>query len=248
MKPGAQQSLPLNDGAALQNTRRANLHVLTSRKGSKVRLSAVIGISASNLDNRLYGQKRMDDAEANRFTERLGLPTAWLDVPRSVMDIPESVSALLEPQSGRPASGEPEVPSAIKPGATVATKSAGRMARTASDRHAQPSGTDHPSGTVVTNAVAEYQDPVLPSVSDPVALQPFDNTAPPPAPLQQPAPASFTEVIEEPRRSSPVTSLDDLIGIAPIAEALIKTLAGKARTGRLDEMKALELLQQIVSL
>jgi hypothetical protein len=43
-----------------------------------------------------------------------------------------------------------------------------------------------------------------------------------------------------------VTSLDNLHGIAPIAEALIKTLAGKARTGRLDELKALELLQQAV--
>jgi hypothetical protein len=49
-------------------------------------------------------------------------------------------------------------------------------------------------------------------------------------------------------RALPATSLDDLLGIAPIAEALLKTLAGKARTGRLDEMKALELLQQIVSL
>jgi hypothetical protein len=48
--------------------------------------------------------------------------------------------------------------------------------------------------------------------------------------------------------SAPVTSLDDLIGIAPIAEALIKTLAGKARTGRLDEIRALEFLHQIVSL
>lgn len=45
-----------------------------------------------------------------------------------------------------------------------------------------------------------------------------------------------------------VTSLDNLYGIAPIAEALIKTLAGKARTGRLDELKALELLQQAVLL
>ena len=49
-------------------------------------------------------------------------------------------------------------------------------------------------------------------------------------------------------RALPATSLDDLLGIAPIAEALLKTLAGKARTGRLDEMKALELLQQIMSL
>lgn len=44
------------------------------------------------------------------------------------------------------------------------------------------------------------------------------------------------------------TSLDTLRGIAPIAEALIKTLAGKARTGRLDELKALELLQQAILL
>jgi len=61
------------------------------------------------------------------------------------------------------------------------------------------------------------------------------------------APIFGTQVIIEPR-SLPSTSLDDLLDIAPIAEALIKTLAGKARAGRLDEMKALELLQQIVSL
>jgi hypothetical protein len=45
-----------------------------------------------------------------------------------------------------------------------------------------------------------------------------------------------------------VTSPENLDGIEPIAEALIKTLAGKARIGRLDELKALELLQQPVSL
>jgi hypothetical protein len=55
-------------------------------------------------------------------------------------------------------------------------------------------------------------------------------------------------VIAEPRRLTSATSLDNLHGIEPIAEALIKTLAGKARTGRLDEMKALELLQQAVLL
>jgi hypothetical protein len=76
-KSGAQQTLPLNDAATVENIRRNNLHVLTSRKGSKVRLGAVMEISNSNMDNRLYGQKRMDDAEANRFTERLGLPTGW---------------------------------------------------------------------------------------------------------------------------------------------------------------------------
>jgi len=60
-----------------------------------------------------------------------------------------------------------------------------------------------------------------------------------PQPVEQnPAPLPFASV----------TSLDNLHGIAPIAEALIKTLAGKARTGRLDELKALELLQQAVLL
>jgi hypothetical protein len=58
------------------------------------------------------------------------------------------------------------------------------------------------------------------------------------APQQNPAPLPFASM----------TSLENLHGIAPIAEALIKTLAGKARTGRLDEMKALELLQQAVLL
>src|SRR3984957_8428203 len=74
-KSGAQHTLPLNNRAAVENIRRANLHVLTSRKGSKVRLGAVMEISDSNMANRFYGQKRMDDAEANRFTERIGLPT-----------------------------------------------------------------------------------------------------------------------------------------------------------------------------
>jgi hypothetical protein len=50
------------------------------------------------------------------------------------------------------------------------------------------------------------------------------------------------------RSFTSATSLDDLEGIEPIAEALIKTLAGKARTGRLDELKALELLRQAVLL
>jgi hypothetical protein len=226
MKAEAQQSLPLNDVAALQNIRRANLHVLTSRKGSKVRLSAVVNISASNLDNRLYGQKRMDDAEANRFTERLGLPTDWLDVPRSVTDIPQSVSALLDPQSGRTAFDQQQLPAATKPESAVAGKSAGKKARAAS----------------------EQQDPILPPASDLAVRETVDNDVQQSASHQQPAPVSVTEVIAEPRRSAPVTSLEDLIGIEPIAEALIKTLAGKARTGRLDEMKALELLRQIVSL
>jgi hypothetical protein len=51
-----------------------------------------------------------------------------------------------------------------------------------------------------------------------------------------------------PRSYTSSTSLENLDGIEPIAEALIKTLAGKLRAGRLDELKALELLQQAILL
>jgi hypothetical protein len=251
-KSGAQQTLPLNDAAALENIRRANLHVLTSRKGSKVRLGEVMEISGSNMANRFYGQKRMDDAEANRFTERLGLPTGWLDVPRSVTDIPESVSDVLVPPSRRLASAQQELPHAIEPSATAAKKPAGTKAKNAGSRLTPPphaNGTGGPTGVAAeTNSVIGQRDQAVPSAADPVILQAVDNDVSFSAARQPFAPASVTQVISEPLRLTSATSLDNLQGIEPIAEALIKTLAGKARTGRLDEMKALELLQQAVLL
>ncbi|ADG20882.1 hypothetical protein HDG35_007344 [Paraburkholderia sp. JPY681] len=92
-----QQPLALDDSATVENIRRQNLHVLTGRNGSKARLAVVLEMTGSNMAHRLYGKKRMDDVEANRFTERLGLPTGWLDTPRSEAEIPESVSRLLTP-------------------------------------------------------------------------------------------------------------------------------------------------------
>jgi len=247
-KSGAQQTLPLNDVAALEKIRRANLHVLTTPKGSKVRLGTIMGISASNMANRFYGQKRIDDAEANRFTERLGLPTRWLDIPRTVTDIPESVSDLLANPS--PASTQQKMPPAVEintPGAkklTAKTKTAG--AQLASPPKAdRADGPADPAGQ--TREVSEQRDLAATAADDPSTQKPVHNDVSFPVVRQQLAPASGTQVIVEPR-ALPATSLDDLLGIAPIAEALIKTLAGKARTGRLDEMKALELLQQIVSL
>jgi len=251
-KSGAQQTLPLNDIAALENIRRANLHVLTSRKGSKVRLGAVMEISESNMANRFYGQKRMNDAEANRFTERLGLPTGWLDVPRSVTAIPESVSDLLVPSSRHHASAQQELPPTIEPKATAAKKPAATKAKTAGARLTLPSaatGTGGPaSDAAEPNLVTGQLDQAAPSAVEPAVRQTGDNDVSFSAARQQFAPASVTEVITEPRRLTSATSLDDLLGIEPIAEALIKTLAGKARTGRLDEMKALELLQQAILL
>ncbi|OTP65660.1 hypothetical protein PAMC26577_39115 [Caballeronia sordidicola] len=47
---------------------------------------------------------------------------------------------------------------------------------------------------------------------------------------------------------SVASDLTHLRGIPPIAEALLKTIAAKARTGLLNENKALELLQQMMLL
>jgi hypothetical protein len=87
-------------------------------------------------------------------------------------------------------------------------------------------------------------DPAIRAPADSHAAAPVSPLARPessPAfgtPPQNPAPPDFTLT----------TSLDTLQGIAPIAEALIKTLAGKARTGRLDELKPFTLLQQAILL
>jgi hypothetical protein len=251
-KSAAQQSLPLTDVAALEKIRRANLHVLTARKGSKARLGAVMELSDSNMANRFYGQKRLDDAEANRFTEALGLPTGWFDVPRTVTDIPKSVSELLIPSSDRRAVRHEELPPVAEPKAPVVKTPANIKARKAEPRIAKiddANGTGHPTGVVFeTEAVVEHQDQAVPSVAESAALQLVDSRVLSSPALQEFAAPPEAQGSRQPYCLIPATSLDHLLGIAPIAEALLKTLAGKARTGRLDELKALELLRQAVLL
>jgi hypothetical protein len=251
-KPASQQSLALNHAQTVLDIRRANLHVLTARNGAKAQLGRLLEISQSNMAHRLHGQKRMDDAESNRFTERLGLPTGWLDVPRLVTDIPESVSDLLVPALRRYASGQRELPPAVEP-KTKATKTpASTKVQTAGARHAPPPDADNTSVptsvAAETNAIMGQQDQALPSAVEPAIRQPGDNDGSFFADRQPFAPTSVGRVGTEPRHLASATSLDHLQGIEPIAEALIKTLAGKARTGHLDEVKALELLRQAVLL
>jgi hypothetical protein len=249
-KSSPQQSLPLTDDAAVEKIRRANLHVLTSRNGSKARLGTLMELSGSNMAHRLHGQKRLDDAETNRFIERLGLPAGWLDVPRIAADIPVSVATLLLPASRRHAAAQENVPPAPEPKVAATTNPAGVKLRAA---RVQPTSPVEVKEERVQATVAAEPDPVAiaqqeqaaPPAAGIVVRQ--DNDVPAAAAHSQFAPSSLP-VHDEPRPLALATSLDDLQGIQPIAEALLKTLAGKARTGRLDEMKALELLQQAVLL
>jgi hypothetical protein len=256
-KTPQQQPLALSDGAEVENIRRANLHVLTSRNGSKARLGVVMEMSGSNMAHRLYGKKRMDSVEANRFTERLGLPIGWLDTPRSDAEIPESVSSMLTPASRGRVSAQQQEPLAAATNDGVRGKLANAKAHTGRARVDALGDSESPPPVSADDAGAKETDVVSPQdpgdLPDDLAgrsLEESDGEAPAATPA---TPESFPASAIPQRNPVPlpfasVTSLDNLHGIEPIAEALIKTLAGKARTGRLDELKALELLQQAILL
>ncbi|MGU7782615.1 hypothetical protein [Burkholderia sp. PU8-34] len=255
-KAPQQQSLALSDSAEVENIRRANLHVLTSRNGSKARLGVVMAMSGSNMAHRLHGKKRMDSVEANRFTERLGLPTGWLDTPRSEAEIPESVSRMLTPAPRGRVSVQQHEPLAVATNDGVPGTLADEKV------HAARAGAlgDSESLSPVSADIAGEKETTVVSPQDHVSdfpvglagrtLEESDGKAPAATPsTRESFPASaILQRNPVPLPFASVTSLDNLHGIEPIAEALIKTLAGKARTGRLDELKALELLQQAVLL
>ncbi|OUL70250.1 hypothetical protein CA603_49490, partial [Paraburkholderia hospita] len=176
--------------------------------------------------------------------ERLGLPPGWLDTPRTEAEIPESVSRMLTPASRGRVSAQQHAPLS--------------KAHTKRSRAGDPGDAESPA-PVSASATGDQETIVVsPQVhvndfTDDLAgrpLQESNREAPSvkPANLESlPAPA-VPQRNAVPLPFSSVTSLDNLHGIEPIAEALIKTLAGKARTGRLDELKALELLQQAILL
>ncbi|MPW23179.1 hypothetical protein GCT13_42035 [Paraburkholderia sp. CNPSo 3157] len=251
-----QQPLALHDSAEIESIRRANLHVLTSRKGSKVTLGVVMAMSVSNMNHRLYGKKRMDSAEANRFTERLGLPVGWLDTPRSEAEIPESVSRMLTPASrGRVSEQHEPVAAATNDGVPGKVDAKAHAARARATALGDPEGPSPVSADVAGEKeaiVVSPQDHVSDFRDDLAGRSPEktdgEAAAATPATLESFPASAVSQRNPVPRPFTSVTSLDNLHGIEPIAEALIKTLAGKARTGRLEELKALELLQQAVLL
>jgi hypothetical protein len=187
---------------------------------------------------RLHGQKRMDDAESKRFTDKLGLPTGWLDIPREPTDIPNAVAGLLAPPSRRQVSPTVEPPTVAKPAMTPLAKGTGTKARAARQAALTPMAPANTASPAAAGEIGvEAQDELLPERNVSFAVQRPDSLASTPSSFAQDAYPSTT-----------ATNLDTSRGISPIAEALLKTLAGKARTGRLDEIKALQLLRQAILL
>jgi len=255
-RQAAEQRPAHSDGdAGVERIRRANLHVLTRRNGSKVKLGAVMGLSGSNMAHRLHGKKRMDDAEAERFTERLGLPRGWLDAPRSPAEIPESVTLLLAPTSRAQGRGQTPAPSAAvgndaAPSEAAPRKTDSTLTGIPSDEQvaAWPTDALSENDRLISGPDEEVDDAVAASADESVEQATGQVPIVVAAAVASPAVPPTSQQTTTPSTSLFETSLEGLNGIAPIAEALLKTLAGKARTGRLDELKALELLQQAVLL
>ncbi|SAL88302.1 hypothetical protein AWB74_08497 [Caballeronia arvi] len=199
----------------------------------------------------------MDDTEASRFTERLGLPVGWLDTPRAEAEIPESVSRLLTPAARGRASVQPDEPAVLATQSSVPRKRAAAKPRPGALLLGGQGDTQ--SSSVSANVPSEEE-------TIGVAMQDHANDSPgemgghsldeseqhvplaSPTAIERLSASALTQRKTVSLPSPSVTSVDNLYGIEPIAEALIKTLAGKARTGRLDELKALELLQQAILL
>jgi len=174
-----------------------------------------------------------------------------LDTPRSEREIPESVSRMLAPVPRGRAINQQQQPPAAATKERALPKSTGTRARAG---RAQMTAMADAESTLVSVGVSDQEVMVLSQknlASDSfaeLASRSLGERAPVSAALEQLLPAAVPQLDSMQRPFTSATSLDSLEGIEPIAEALIKTLAGKARTGRLDEVKALDLLRRAVLL
>ncbi|OTP78401.1 MULTISPECIES: hypothetical protein [Burkholderiaceae] len=236
-KAAQQQSLELASTLSIPEVRQANLHILTARNGSKALLSRMLNLSQSNMAHRLHGKKRLDDVEVKRFTDVLELPAGWLDTPRQTHDVPDHVNELLAPTSRKRKTATPTATS-YKPQAAVAKHlvdetSTVPQPQTVSVPDQDVTGNLMENVTTVANAADFLKKPV-----DAVDGANQNN---------QPS-NTGKDLANEALSLSVASDLAHLRGIPPIAEALLKTIAAKARTGLLNENKALELLQQMILL
>lgn len=79
----------------IDELRRQNLSMLTSRRGTKLRLAQLAATSGSRISLMTSGRKPVSEPFAIRIEDGLSLPRRWLDVPHTVQEVPNSVWELL---------------------------------------------------------------------------------------------------------------------------------------------------------
>lgn len=227
----------------LREIRRLNLVLVTRAPGAKSKLAALVGLTPAGISHRLHGHQHVDDGDAAQFAKALRLPDGWFDAPRSEADLPSNVLGKLASDrpvsAGRPPNIPTETPRIRK------RSRAGTTTQVLS-----------PQGEAVAAETA--QGALTPSMQMPSAdaVPSLKNALPAAAPLSAPPPRResampIAQAVSEPaaatlRMGSPIE--EDFEELGPVAVALVKTIAMKARQGRLTEERALKILTEAMAL
>jgi len=261
-----------------REVRRANLGLITEMPGSKSRLARLTGMSPANISHRLHGNKNFDEGDATFFGEKLNLPEGWFNEPHTEEDVPDNVMELLggSPRSnvasnrgGRPsqrprastsaAQSAPAAPNAPANLEMPATSEAGLTLRHAGVSSAsqatselepamaggmsltgvRPAPSTRPQAAAIATATPEAD--AGPMVAAAPAVVPAVAPVTAAAPVATAAPAAAPSPV-----AAVLATLD--ASLNPIAEALIKTLALKARQGKLSEELAFKFLSEAMAL
>lgn len=206
--------------------RRSNLSLLTSRTGAKTQLAILTGMSAANISHRLHGNKIFDLETGKYFSEVLGLSAAWFETSQNEDSIPlETLKLLTTKNSGATASTTKLItpPAGAKRGRKVSLPT--NLAAVKADK--------------VSLSPVLRGKPDAPAFVAPAQVRPALSVNRP-APVAEIRPAPVAAVARAP--SLATQALAEAGPVGPITEALLRTLAAKARDGRLSEEKALTML------
>lgn len=264
--PAAAPVIPTTPGPVdanelkLREVRRANLGVITQQPGSKSHLARLVDMSPANISHRLHGNKHFDEGTASFFCQKLNLPEGWFNEPHTEDDVPAHVLQMLggSPRSnvasnrgGRPSKkrtltrAPARTPAVLNMPATGDAGPALRSAVLSQPQAADEAGANTPD---VAEGQAASTPAPLPGTASSVRLA-RGSSARQAAPSSLPLAAPGVRSAATPAASPVSSALEGGDGaLGPVAEALIKTLALKARQGLLSETHALRMLTETMAL
>lgn len=206
-------------------TRRSNLNLLTSVKGSKSALARLLGISAAVMSHRLHGLKKIHEDDTQQICNLLGLAPDWFEVPRSASDFPPDLSQRL-------AMAPPAALAAASP------KAPGRRGRRKTEALAKPLSAEAGSSEQSSSGASVLQLRAQPAPSAPAAGVSKEESSVSRATAKLPGSAEQPVLIDE--------AMFAQARLQPIAEALVKVLIVRAQRGELTEAVALRMLTDMV--
>lgn len=200
--------------------RRQNLVMLTSQRGSKLRLAELAGTSGSRISLMTSGRKPVSETFALGIEDGLELPRRWLDVPHNESEVPAAVWQRLKVDA--PA-GQPQVAhTAHKPTPRASGKSTqvGAMRGSVSPVSARPLD-DSGEVALLEEAEEASSAPIARELRARATIASF---------------ASGGSALFEKEAGK----------VGAIAEALAKTILRLSETDRLSELRAFQMLGMLV--